>query len=122
MAELRSIHMGTRAAPLGLRRTSSCFCLWVGSSVRKRRAGWTKPASLFSPGYSMRLLLRIAWADLHRGADFPTMMSRMTIELQWSPRISSVELIGQPERISFVTLVSFTLCYPLLAFCGESEV
>src|SRR5580700_8821681 len=35
------------------------------------------------------------------------MMSRMTIKLQRSPSISSVKLIGQPERISFLFWIFF---------------
>src|SRR5271156_575062 len=34
-------------------------------------------------------------------------MSRMTIKLQRSPSISSVKLIGQPERISFLVPIFF---------------
>jgi len=35
------------------------------------------------------------------------MMSRMTIKLQRSPTISSVKLIGQPERISLLVCSFF---------------
>src|SRR5271156_5080271 len=51
------------------------------------------------------------------------MMSRITIRLQRSPSISSVRLIGQPERVSLVILPdSPGTYYLLLAFCRESEV